>query len=599
MPTPLTAEVARREDFRLGRWLVQPSLNRLTDEARQVQIEPRAMDVLAYLAGRAGTVVSREELIDAVWARQFVADATLSHAIGLIRQALGDDARRPRYIETIAKRGYRLLDPGPDPDVRQPSSAGGDPVAAAAPAARHAPPPSIAVLPFADMSPGRDQEYFCDGIAEETINALARLSGLKVAARTSSFAFRGAEDVREIARRLGVRNVLEGSVRKAGAALRITVQLIDTTDGCHLWSERFDRAGEDVFAIQDEIARGVVEALELRLGSSESSALGRRRTDNPLAHDAYLRGRHLLNRRRDFQRAIEHFETAVALDPSYAPPHAAIAEAFCILGLWGFLRPAAAFTRAETAASRAIELDDALAEAHAWLGFALCVHGREWERSGRHFETALRLPRPGWLSLFGFALYRLARGQRQAVREVCERLVELESFSAIALAQAASMHLALEELDRALALLDRALELEPALSMAHYWMGVCRAARGEPDEAERRLRNALDGGLVAAAMPLSGVLVAMGKRDAARRMVAELEAAAEKRYVPAVVRACAWAALGDRERGERLLETAEADREPMLTMGMIGSGWLVFATDWVREYVASRWRMVGPGAASP
>ncbi len=599
MPTDRAVAVPSREDFRLGEWLVQPSLNRVSNGERTVQLEPRAMDVLAYLAGHAGKVVSREELIDAVWAKQFISDATLSHAIALIRRTLGDDSHRPRYVETIAKRGYRLLELGPDDNSRQPPPAGGDPMADAIPAVRHAPPPSIAVLPFADMSSGRDQEYFCDGIAEEIINALARLEGLKVAARTSSFALRGAaEDVREIGRRLGVRAVLEGSVRKSGANLRITVQLIDTGDGCHLWSERFDRTGEDVFAIQDEIARGVVGALELRLGLNETLALGHRHTDNPRAHDAYLRGRHLLNQRRDFTRAIEHLETAIAVDPLYALPHAGIAETFSILGLWGFLPPVNAFARAEAAASRAIELDETLAEAHAWLGFALFVHGWEWERGARHFETALHLPRPGWLSLFGFAVYRLVRGQRQAVREVCDSLVELEPYSAIALAQAAAMHVAFDDHDRALPLLDRALELEPALAMANYWMGVCRAARGEFDEAERALRSAFEGGLAAAAMVLSGVLVAVGEREAAKRLLTELEATAETRYVPAVVRAIAWAALGDRERGERLLERAEADREPMLTMGMIGSGWRAFVPDWVREYLESRWRTVGPGQLS-
>jgi len=372
MPPEVAPNGRVADSFQLGEWLVEPSLNRVSSGSRTVQLEPRTMDVLAYLAARAGRVVAREEILEAVWRRQFVADATLSHAIAELRRALGDSPRQPRFIETISKRGYRVIAAvrrtAEHAAAAQPPR---EPAAGPAPAPRT---PSIAVLPFVDMSAARDQEYLCDGIAEELINALAQLDGLKVAARTSSFAFKGQqEDVREIGRRLGVGAVLEGSVRKAAGRLRVTAQLVDVADGMHLWSERFDRADEDVFAIQDAIAEAVVSKLKVRLLDDEAARLAGGGTASRDAYDDYLRGRHLLNRRRvgELPVAVNHLERAIALDPAYAEPHAALAETFGIMGLWGFAPPAVALVRARAAAERAVALDDRSAGAHAWLGTLL------------------------------------------------------------------------------------------------------------------------------------------------------------------------------------------------------------------------------------
>ena len=586
-----------REAFHLGEWLVQPSLNRLSDGSRTIQIEPRAMDVLAYLALHAGRVVRREEILDAVWQRRFVADATLYHAVAELRRALGDDAQRPRFIETISKRGYRLIAPVSDrepPPATPAAAASGD---AGAPTGSVPGQPIVAVLPFVDMSPGRDQEYLCDGVAEEITNALAQLEGLGVAARTSAFAFKGKiEDVREIGRRLAVDVVLEGSVRKAGDRLRVTVQLISVADGLHVWSQRFDGTDEDIFAIQDEISLGVVDRLKVRLAEGEASLLGRRSTASRHAYDLYLRGRHLLNRRRagELQRAVEYFEQAIAIDPAYALPHVAIAETFSILGLWGFLPPDAAFGRAKVAASRAVAIDDALAEAHAWLATILYFHEWDWPQGNEHFQRALQLPRPGWASAFCFGLFHLVGGRRGEAFEVTRRLVEAEPLSSIAHTQAAALSIGLADFDRASAWLEKALELDPDLPMALLWTGFCRGAQGRSSDAVGLLRSAADKGLTASMIALPAVLVRAGDPDAGREAVAALERTARERYVTPITRALAWAALDDKARCLDMLALAEREKSPMFTLALFGSGFLALAPSWVQEWFAARRGELGP-----
>jgi serine/threonine protein kinase len=230
---------------------------------------------------------------------------------------------------------------------------------------------SIAVLPFADMSQEKDQDYFCEGIAEELITALAHVEGLRVAARTSAFQFKGrADDVRRIGQQLGVETVLEGSVRKAGSRLRVTAQLVSTADGYHLWSERYDREMEDVFAIQDEIAATIVQTLKIRLVGEGAIPRVRRSTEDPEAYRLYLQGRYWWNKRHEvgLRKGLDFFDQAIAKDPSYALAYAGVADSYSTIGFYGFQPPKTAFAKAKQAAERALALDESLAEAHTAVG---------------------------------------------------------------------------------------------------------------------------------------------------------------------------------------------------------------------------------------
>jgi len=254
--------------------------------------------------------------------------------------------------------------------------------------------PSIAVLAFADMSPESDQEFFADGIAEEILNSLAKVSGLKVAARTSSFAFKGADaDVRTVGERLGVNAILEGSVRKEGNRVRITAQLINVADGFHVWSEVFDRRLESVFEIQDEIAREVVAALEVELIGGPSGGIVTASQTNPEAYQAYLRGRHAFNDWTSEGRrtALDQLGRAIELDPSFGPAYASLAQARFWEGFFGLSPFHEAIPAAREAAFQALELDPNLGEAHAVLGYCALYHDWDWENAGAELERALEL----------------------------------------------------------------------------------------------------------------------------------------------------------------------------------------------------------------
>jgi len=254
--------------------------------------------------------------------------------------------------------------------------------------------PSIAVLPFANMSASVENEYFCDGLSEELLNALAKIEGLKVAARTSAFSFKGKNvNVDEIGRALHVSTILEGSVRRAGNRLRITVQLVNVTDGYHLWSERYDREMRDIFDVQDEITLAVVDALKVKLLGEEKATVLKRYTHNAEAYQLYLRGRFYTYKRtpKDSQHAIVYFNQAITIDPNYALAFAGLADAYALLSSYGGAPPVEAMPKAREAALKAVLLDNNLAEAHAALGVILTEYDYDFAGAEREFKRAIEL----------------------------------------------------------------------------------------------------------------------------------------------------------------------------------------------------------------
>jgi TolB-like protein len=254
--------------------------------------------------------------------------------------------------------------------------------------------PSIAVLPFRDMSPQKDQEYFCDGIAEELINALVKLEGLRVAARTSAFQFKDRDsDIKEIGEQLEVKTILEGSVRKSGNRLRITAQLINIEDGFHLWSEKYDRDLKDIFAIQDEISLAIVDVLKVKLLGDEKAKLVKKHTADQQAYNLYLQGRYFWSRRFEggLQKAIDYFQQSIVKDSGYAHPYVGIADCFNILAYFGFMPPMDGFPKAKAAAMKALEIDGSLGEAHASLGWIKTFFEWDFTAAEMEFQRAFSL----------------------------------------------------------------------------------------------------------------------------------------------------------------------------------------------------------------
>jgi serine/threonine protein kinase/Tfp pilus assembly protein PilF len=349
---------------------------------------------------------------------------------------------------------------------------------------------SIAVLPFANMSPDPEQEYFCEGIAEELINGLGRIRNLRVASRTSAFQFKGTKhDIREIGERLNVEKVVEGSVRKSGSQLRITVQLVNVADGYRLWSERYDRKMEDIFAIQDEIAESIVQALEVTLSPKERRLIQNVATRDVEAYDFYLRGRKYFYEfdRRNWELARQMFERAIKLDPSYALAYAALADC------WSFLFMYAGSSErerllAEEASRKALELDPDLAEAHASRGMVLSL-SKNHDQAAEHFEKAIALNAKLYEAYYFYARASVAQGKYLKAARLYEQAIEVrpEDYQAPLLLPQVYRSLGRpddvsrayrEGIDKA----RRHLELNPDDVRALYLCGGALVESGAPDE---------------------------------------------------------------------------------------------------------------------
>jgi adenylate cyclase len=381
---------------------------RLWSGPEELRLTPKAAAVLKVLIENAGTPVTKADLFASVWKDTVVTDDALTSCIQELRKALADDAKQPRFIETRHRRGYRF--------AAQLSFA----AAADAPVSKSQNRIStIAVLPFADMSPERDQDYLCEGIAEELINALANIEGLRVVSRTAAFQFRSSGgDVKEIGRQLDVETLLEGSVRKSGNNLRVTVQLIEVSSGFHRWSQRFDRALEDVFAIQDAIAQSVVASLRgSLLSESEKQALQRPHTGGE-AYEFYLRGRQYLPRmsKGDLHRSREMFQKAIDLDANYSPAYAGLAMVHATLYEW-FASNEEDFAAAERASQEALRLTPDLADAHVARGFTLSQVKR-YEEAAKEFEEAIRLTPSLFEAYFYYARACFASGRFEEAAEL-------------------------------------------------------------------------------------------------------------------------------------------------------------------------------------
>jgi TolB-like protein len=317
----LPALGSSQESIRFGDFDVDLRSCELRRDGLRIKLQIQPFQVLQVLLERAGEVVTREELQKRIWSANTFVDFNqgLNNAVKKLREALGDDADKPRFIETLSKRGYRFISPvqealnGARLVVGPPASVTVD---------------SIAVLPFTSMSADPEDEVFADGMTEEIINALAQIEQLHVVARTSAFSFKGKYiDVRAVGKRLNVRTILLGSVRRSGNELRITAQLVNVEDGYHLWSDRYDREVKDIFEIQDEIARSIAERLKVTLKGGEQEHLVTVGTNNLESYQLYVKGRALLYRRGGvISRAAECFEREVALDPDYALAWAGLAD---------------------------------------------------------------------------------------------------------------------------------------------------------------------------------------------------------------------------------------------------------------------------------
>lgn len=429
---------------------------------------------------------------------------------------------------------------------------------------------SIAVLPFTNLSSDPDNEYFSEGITEEIINALAQVPGLQVAARSSSFAFKGRSvELGEIASKLNVATVLEGSVRRAGNRVRVTAQLADVTNGYQLWSERYDQELGDIFAIQDAIARSIAHRLELTLAEPArgGAALVKPRTPNVEAYELYLKGRYFWNQRgAGITKALACFEQALSIDEHFAQAHAGVADALTLLAFYAFKRPTEVMPRAKVAAERALALDDTIAEAHTSIGLIQWLYDWNWAAAERELRRAITLDPRYVVARYWYAALCATRLRLDEAIAEDERAVALEPLSVFANLQLGMVLLAAGRSRSAIDQVRRAMELDPHFALAHWMLGCAHAAESRYAEALPELEAAvkLSHGLPSMVAALAGGYAEAGRAEDARRLLGELRARAGQEYVSLGCVAAVSAALGETDEALWLLEQAHAERDVSL-----------------------------------
>ena len=453
--------------------------------SEQIALEPQVFDILAYLLRHRDRVVSKDDLLEAVWVGRAVSESTLTSRMNSVRSAVGDSGEQQRLVRTIARKGFRFVG-----EVREVEpGAAFKPLDAALPLTRRPPEkPSIAVLPFTNMSGMPEQEYFSDGISEEIIMALSRLHWFFVIARNSSFVYKGkAHDVKQVGRELGVRYVLEGSVRKSGERVRVTSQLLDASTGSHIWSERYDRDLTDIFSVQDEITASVIAAIEPKLLAAEGVRAETRPTENLDAWDFVARAlTHFWKFTAvESASAIAILRQAVAEHPSYAPAHSVLASALLLSSYVGWTPPNSERELAKSLAERAVAIDENDPWAHMALGiFALT--GRQTEEAIRAFSVALEL-NPNFATALGFVGFALALDGRteEALRhfERAMRTSPRDPFNSFFFAGIAVAHYLDGQFAEATKWARQAVQRRPGYLGAHRILCASLAKAGNLNEA--------------------------------------------------------------------------------------------------------------------
>jgi len=501
------------------------------------------------LVQRPGEIVTREELQQKIWPSDTFVDFDhgLYNAIKRLREALGDSAETPRFVETLSRRGYRFVGK----------------IECDAPQMR-----SLAVLPLENLSRDPEQEYFAEGLTEALITTLAKIGELRVVSRTSIMRYKGVrKPLREIARELEVDAIVEGTVLRAGRRVRITAQLIDVAKESHLWAESYERDLRDVLALQSELARAIAREIRIKLTPVDQARFADAPV-NPEAYDAYLRGRYHWNRRSSegLVKAIENFRDAIAKDPTYPSAYAGLADCLAVLGFWGAVPPNEGCGKAKELAQKALDMNPSLAEAHASLAFSITFYDYDFITAEREFNRSIELdPRYAtghyW---FGFCLGMTGRYE-EGYTEL-RRAIGLDPHAIMYQTLGTVFFFAARRYDQAVEQYKKALELDPLLASTYCLLGLAYSCKSLHERAIASARKAVelsDGSALFTAL-LGDVYASAGYRDEAEKILGQLQELSKQRYVTPYAVARLYAALGKQDEALRWLETAYRERAALM-----------------------------------
>jgi TolB-like protein/DNA-binding winged helix-turn-helix (wHTH) protein/Tfp pilus assembly protein PilF len=604
--------------LRFGVFEADPRLGELTKHGKRLPLQEQPFQLLAMLLERPGELVSREELRAKIWPQTIVDfDHGLNKAISKIRDALGDSAENPRFIETVARRGYRFLADVAVVQDGPPERAAGDPVLqadAGALARREAgissrgPPRaltwrllgfglalvlaaalswilytsrnsaptirSLAVLPLKNLSGDVSQDYFTDGMTEELITQLGQISSLRVISSRSAMFYKGVDKpLADIARELSVQAVLEGSVLRSGDRVRITAQLIRVPADEQMWAQSYEGELRDTLALQSEVAQAVAEQIRATLSRRQQAALRNRKTVNPAAHEDYLKGRYFWNKRTGdgLKKAIDYFSRAVETDPTYAEAYSGLADAYALSGDWayGVLAPQDAFRQARAAATRALALDDTLAEAHTSLAFALDLYAWDWAAAENEYKRAIEL-NPGYATAHHwYAWHLLVMGRNGEGIFEMRRAESLDPLSLIISANLAEALCVAHLYDESMKQSEKTLGMDPNFAVAHYALGQALEQKHMHDEAIAEFQRAIElsGHSGAFDSNLAYVYAVLGRKVEAEDIVKDLVARPDKNPSIDANIALVYVGLGDHDQAMIWLNKAyEARFNPSILL---------------------------------
>jgi TolB-like protein len=526
---------------RFGAFEVDLEGRRLLKRGAPIPLREQSFQVLTALMENPGEIVTREELRRRLWPSDTFVDfeVALNSAVSRLRDALGDSANSPSFIETIPKRGYRFVIP-------------------------ISKRPTVAVMPFLNQTGDAKDEYFSDGLTDELIRVLSRVECLRVTAPSVVFRFKGQpRDARQVGRELGVEAVLEGSVWRSADRIRITVNLVGVKDGFNLWAHCFDRNLKDLFGIQDEVCTAVAEALHVHLAARIQES----RPRNVHAYMQYLKGGYLLKKRRpsDVQRAFEYFREAIQLEPGYAEPYYGAAMFYIINAIFGAMPPGTALSEAEDLVSKGLALDENSVRLHSTLGMLRMFQWR-WDEAGQAHRRAISLeptnPHPHMVCA---VLYSFCRSHNEAVLHAAKS-VELDPLDLMTNYRLLQANYYARRYDEAVRTGRIAVELTPDSPYTCFYLALSLAALGFKDEAwsMANMAEKLNDGLPLGEGYFGYLAGTLGHIDQARFVIGNLQARREKGYIPALPVAWTYLGLGETAAALDWLETALSEREPYL-----------------------------------
>ncbi|MDQ6802356.1 MAG: winged helix-turn-helix domain-containing protein [Acidobacteriota bacterium] len=578
--------------YEFGSFRLSRSSRLLHRDGEVVPLKPKVFDTLLVLVEAAGRLLTKEQLMQAVWPDTAVEENNLSQNISALRRAFGEQPDEHRYIVTVPGQGYRFVAPVAEvpsglaeqkryPWARIAVAVCGLIVLVAAGywISRRFMPPSrskpvmLAVLPLQNLSGNPDEEFFSDGLTEEMITQLGRLEpdGLGVIARTTTMQYKATtKHVDQIGRELGVDYILEGSIRRGNDQVRVSAQLIRVSDQTHLWADSYQRDARDILAVQSQVASDIAREISLKLTPRKRAMLARTRSVDPKAHELYLRARFLWNKRTEgsLQKSIAAFQQAIEADPSYAESYAGLADAYIASGNWGFVAPKDAYPLAKSAAAKALEIDADSAEARVALAYATYLYDWNAGQAETQFRRALRL-NPSYASGHQwYAVFLASRGRFDEAIAQINLARQIDPLSLIINDVVGWIYALARRDDRAIEEFRKGLDLDPNFYPVRYDLGITYAEIGRHKEAVEQLAaaRALSGDTERTLSGLAYAYARGGDRANAENLLARLQEMSKGRYVPSYDTAEVYAALGEKDVAFSLLEKSLQDRYPWLVM---------------------------------